>query len=915
MCLLCCEDQALQFTNVDGDLVPVFTGMPVADDPDGAGGETPAAGGGVETPLLPQATVSEGGDVAASTSTTAVMSVGDRFDGSINSSSDSDWIRIELTAGESYVFSSWGTGGTAAGINDTVLNLRDANGVEVASNDDIVPFVSRAEFSNLFSQITFTATSSGTYYLDVGSYLTETGSYSVSASTDTFSVEEIATQLTEFGWGVPTTLRHDERTGQTMEVNITGLTAEGQQLALWALEAWTNVTGISFTTTSGSADITFDDDQAGAFAGPDAYNPETGIITSASVNVSTSWLDSYGTTLDSYSYQTYVHEIGHALGLYHSGNYNGSATYGVDNHFLNDSYQMTVMSYFSISENTSVNASDYLLAGPMLADIYAIQSLYGTPTNVFSGDTVWGRNSNVGGIQGTLMGYLFDGDSANAPIYGGGMLAMTIYDSGGTDLIDVSGRSDHQYLDLREGRFSNVAGLTGNLGVAIGAVIENGTTGSGNDTLIGNASDNVLTGGTGNDSIDGNAGSDTLVINAARSGATVNDLGGGVYEVVTSDGTDRFTNVEFFQFTDGAVDLATLLGGGALENDTYLGTAGNDWFNGGVGNDLVLGGLGFDTLFGGEGQDTLNGGEQGDRLYGGGGTDTVHGGGGSDLVRGGGDNDLLYGELGRDVMYGDRGNDTIYGGSAADSVYGGYNDDLLRGGADDDVLHGELGIDTLFGDRGNDSLYGGNHRDYLYGGYDDDLIHGGGDGDELYGQLGSDTLRGDLGDDRLYGGNNEDVLDGGLGNDLVRGGSSRDIMTGGGGNDTIHGDNGNDRMLGGSGNDVMRGGRDHDFLYGGDGNDTLRGDHGFDRMQGGAGADSFIFSNGHGDDTITDFGTNGEIDIVDLEGVTSITDFSDLMNNHTQQQGTSVVIETGGGDMLTLLNVEISDLSAVNFIF
>ena len=799
MCLLCCEDQALQFTNVDGDLVPVFTGMPVADDPDGAGGTTPAAGDGVETPLLPQATVSEGGDVAASTSTTAVMSVGDRFEGSINSGSDSDWIRIELTAGESYVFSSWGTGGTAAGINDTVLNLRDASGSLVTSNDDVVPG------SNLFSQITYTATSSGTFYLDVGSYLTETGSYSVSALTDTFSVEEIATQLTEFGWGVPTTLRHDERTGQTMTVDITGLTVEGQQLALWALESWTNVTGISFTTTSGSADITFDDDQAGAFAGPDAYNPNTGIITSASVNVSSSWLASDGTTLDSYSYQTYVHEIGHALGLYHSGNYNGSATYGVDNHFLNDSYQMTVMSYFSISENTNVNASNYLLAGPMLADIYAIQSLYGTPTNVFSGDTVWGRNSNVGGIQGTLMGYLFDGDSVNASIYGGGMLAMTIYDSGGTDLIDVSGRSDHQYLDLREGRFSNVAGLTGNLGVAIGAVIENGTTGSGNDTLIGNASDNVLTGGTGNDSIDGNAGTDTLVINAARSGATVNDLGGGVYEVVTSDGTDRFTNVEFFQFTDGTVDLATLTGsgsGGGTDgtdgDDVFNGTAASETYDAGLGNDSVYGDLGFDTLYGGDGRDTLNGG---------------------------------------------RGADTLYGG------------------ADSDFLYGKAGDDGLYDDYGWDRLYGG---------------------------IGNDTLDGGRGDDRLYAGRDNDVLYGGAGNDRLFGGP------------------GDDQLFGEEGNDSMRGGAGFDTLNGGSGNDTLFGS---------INADVFVFEDGHGDDQIADFHATNDSEKIDLSSVTAITNFSDLMDNHITQSGGNVVIDTGSGNSITLIGVNLADLDTADFMF
>lgn len=869
MCLLCCEDQALQFTNVDGDLVPVFTGMPVADDPDGAGVETPAAGGGVETPLLPQATVSEGGDAAASTSTTAVMSVGDRFDGSIGSSgTDRDWIRIELTAGESYVFSSWGTGGTAAGINDTVLNLRNASGSLVTTNDDVV------SQSNLFSQITYTATSSGTYYLDVGSWSdTEAGSYSVSASTDTFSVEEIATQLTEFGWGVPTTLRHNESTGDTMTVNITGLTSEGQQLALWALESWTNVTGISFTTTSGSADITFDDHQSGAFAGPDAYNPNTGIITSASVNVSTSWLASYGTTLDSYSYQTYVHEIGHALGLYHSGNYNGSATYGVDNHFLNDSYQMTVMSYFSISENTNVNASDYLLAGPMLADIYAIQSLYGTPTNVFSGDTVWGRNSNVGGIQGTLMGYLFDGDTVDPAIYGNRMIATTIFDSGGTDLIDVSGRSDHQYLDLREGRFSNVAGLTGNLGVAIGAVIENGTTGSGNDTLIGNASDNVLTGGTGNDSIDGNAGSDTLVINAARSGATVNDLGGGVYEVVTSDGTDRFTNVEFFQFTDGTVDLATLTGSGGGG-----GGGGGGGTDGTAARDVMLGGAGNDTLNGLGGDDRLDGQD------------------GDDVLNGGDGNDEMLGRDGNDSMLGGAGDDTMAASNGNDTLYGGEGNDSMGGGLGDDSLYGEAGEDILGSGRGNDRIEAGDGNDIASGGQGNDAVYGG---------AGNDTLAGGPGVDSVYGGTGNDSMGGGTGNDTMYGGDGNDIIGAGADDDLIYGEAGNDFLAGSSGNDT---------IYGGSGDDKINAGEEDDLLYGGSGADRFLFNslNNGENDTIADF--EDGIDALRMSGVGSGNQQNRFNALDIRDVSGGAEVSYGGHTIL-LQGVSASSLSVDDFVF
>ena len=48
-----------------------------------------------------------------------------------------------------------------------------------------------------------------------------------------------------------------------------------------------------------------------------------GYITSSFVNVSTNWLRDFGTSIDSYSLTTYIHEIGHALGLGHQGYYNG----------------------------------------------------------------------------------------------------------------------------------------------------------------------------------------------------------------------------------------------------------------------------------------------------------------------------------------------------------------------------------------------------------------------------------------------------------------------------------------------------------------------------------------------------------------------------------------------------------------
>ncbi|MCF6274550.1 MAG: M66 family metalloprotease, partial [Robiginitomaculum sp.] len=98
-------------------------------------------------------------------------------------------------------------------------------------------------------------------------------------------------------------------------------------------------------------------------------------MTSASVMVTTGWLTQFGTGYNSYSFETYIHEVGHALGLGHAGNYNGNATYGTDNYYLNDSLAYTIMSYMNAHNdefsgpNTFVDASFRYMLTPQIADI------------------------------------------------------------------------------------------------------------------------------------------------------------------------------------------------------------------------------------------------------------------------------------------------------------------------------------------------------------------------------------------------------------------------------------------------------------------------------------------------------------------------------------------------------------------
>ena len=488
--------------------------------------------------------------VLGSTATTTNVSVPGTYTGeAIDTSGDHDWYRIELTAGQTYSFI---TGAPESGTGvDTILTLRDANGDQLAVNDDIdYP-------DNAYSQIRFTATTSGTYYLDVGAYDTGTGGYTLTTgfaeALPIFTNDQISDQLTSGYWG-GTTRRWNVAPGGTITVNLTALTTEGQFLAREALNLWTDVTGINFSEITTSAQITFDDNEDGAFAGGSTSN---GFFTGNSVvNVSTDWLANYGTTLNTYSFQTYIHEIGHAIGLGHAGNYNGSANYPDDALYQNDSWNTTIMSYFSPGENTYFSQQGFTYQytiTPMVADIISTNGgLYASYAGTRTGDTTYGFNNTSGRA-------VYDASvNANATV--------AIVDHGGIDTLDYSFTNSYtQLINLNQEVFGNTRGRVGNLVIARGTVIENAIGGAGADTIIGNSVDNILRGNAGNDTIDGGLGTDTAVFSGNRADYTITNLSGGRVQVSGADGTDALSGIERLMFDDMVLERSGASFGNATQ--------------------------------------------------------------------------------------------------------------------------------------------------------------------------------------------------------------------------------------------------------------------------------------------------------------------------------------------------------------
>ncbi|MEM9002142.1 MAG: hypothetical protein AAGE59_01315 [Cyanobacteria bacterium P01_F01_bin.86] len=196
---------------------------------------------------------------------------------------------------------------------------------------------------------------------------------------------------------------------------------------------------------------------------------------------------------------------------------------------------------------------------------------------------------------------------------------------------------------------------------------------------------------------------------------------------------------------------------------------------------------------------------------------------------------------------------------------------------------------------------------------------------DIVGTEDAETLVGDAEDNNIEGLGGDDTIAGGLANDLILGGDGDDVLRGDlnsrqtqdgepGGDDIIFGGEGSDRIGGKAGDDILSGDAGDDIIWGDDGDDILMGVTGNDILTGdngssGSGSDTFVFGNGDGTDTITDFEVGTDfIGLVEGELV-----FENL--TFTQDGANTLLGVSSTNEALAILNnVQASALDASSFV-
>jgi Ca2+-binding RTX toxin-like protein len=469
-------------------------------------------------------------------------------------------------------------------------------------------------------------------------------------------------------------------------------------------------------------------------------------------------------------------------------------------------------------------------------------------TGEAAGDTY----TSIEGLGGTQFNDTLRGDAGTNALGG----------YGGADQLDGGAGFDFAwYAGSAIGLTVSLANPGINTGEAAGDTytsIEGLHGGIHDDTLIGDAGNNLLSGNLGADSLNGGAGIDSADYHFAG-GAVVASLANPASNTGEAAG-DTYTSIEGLR--------------GTRFNDTLTGDGGNNILRGGLGADQLDGGAGTDfaDYFGSSAGLTVslanpaaNTGEAvGDSytsiegLRGSNFNDTLIGNSGNNLLRGGLGADQLNGGAGSDFadyfnatagLTASLANPAANTGEAAGDTYTSIEN--LRGSGFNDTLIGDGGGNFLQGGAGADSLDGGAGADFAdYIGATAGVVANLTNPGANTGEAAGDTY---TSIENLRGSNFDDTLVTGAGTNFVRGGLGADQLNGGAGADYADYLGATTGVLASLGNPAantgeaagdtytsienLRGSDFNDTLIGDGANNLLRGGLGADQLNGGTGSD------------------------------------------------------------------------------
>ena len=358
---------------------------------------------------------------------------------------------------------------------------------------------------------------------------------------------------------------------------------------------------------------------------------------------------------------------------------------------------------------------------------------------------------------------------------------------------------------------------------------------------------------------------------------------------------------------------------------TFTGTELADTLVGGTDPDTLDGLGGDDVLIGNGGDDVLDGGSGADSLDGGPGDDTYHADGQHDLVFeaidsgrdtiNAGTSFYLYANVEYLFLVGS-GNPYGVGNELANTIYGQSGDNLLLGGAGDDYIVGGFGADWIYGEDGDDWLVGGTEVEVQAAESSSDVLVGGAGNDWLDGMSGlgeQDWLYGNAGDDSYFVDSPADLV-------FEQAGEGIDTVYATGNEAVYLYDNVENMVIpwysatrfavGNQADNSLTGNSLDNWLLGGGGNDWFDGRDGNDVFFGEAGADTFVFTPGDGKDVIGDF-VHG-VDRISVVGI--FASFAQAQAGFVQV-GNDGAINFGNGNFVVLQGVDMSQLTAADFVF